>query len=252
MATKKSRKEEVQNETETKVVDTTGCIAKDEIVNEEKLTKSITVYEALSERKILKDRIGKLVNGNLECTFVYDPKTNGIHRGAKIDRDELDKVSISRIDKVAGLIERYSLLSELIDHSNATTPITIGNKQYKSKSAAMAVYGVIDHEIAIYEGIKARITANVRIVSDNSLKMLSEDKIAEYIGKLNLPIESTSDTYTNIRETYIKQNTLELVDPKNMRVKVDEILEELMEFRDRFNTEINKSNLQTFIEVPLD
>lgn len=223
-----------------------------EVVAETKEVKTMTVYEALSERKILKDRIGKLVRGDLECTFIYNPKTKSVHGGGRFEKTDLENLSISRVDKIDGLIKRYSLLSELIDHSNAITPITIAGKIYSSKSAAMAAYGVIESEINVYEVIKAKIALNVRTISDNDMRQLSEDRIADYISKLNLSPETSSETIAELRKNYIEQNSLELIDPKNMRTKVDEIIQELNEFKERFNTEINKSNLQTFIEVPVD
>ena len=102
------------------------------------------------------------------------------------------------------------------------------------------------------EVIKAKIALNVRTISDNDMRQLSEDRIADYISKLNLSPETSSETIAELRKNYIEQNSLELIDPKNMRTKVDEIIQELNEFNERFNTEINKSNLQTFIEVPVD
>lgn len=222
------------------------------VATEEKTTKTMTVYEALSERKILKDRIGKVARGDVDCTFIYNPKTKSVYGGGRVEKSELETLSISRVDKIDGLINRYSLLSELIDHSNAITPITIAGKSYSSKSAAMAAYAVIESEINIYEVMKNRIALNVRTISDNDFKLLSDDKIADYISKLNLSAETSADTIAELRKNYIEQNSLELIDPKNMRTKIDEILQELREFKDRFNTEINKSNLQTFIEVPVD
>ena len=215
----------------------------------EATTKTISVFDALSERKILRDRIGKVSTATFNVTAIYDPKTEGVYRGEKASKEKLEEICKGRVQSLEALLTRYEIYSSVIDESNAKTPITIAGKTYTSKASAMAVYGVIDQKIKIYESLKTSITSAISTIAAVNAKNLSEDSIADYISRLG--VELTTEAVEELTNQYKKRNTLELIDPCNMSGTIEDILEELYEFKDRFNTEMNKSNLETFVEIPL-
>lgn len=215
------------------------------------LYKPMTVYEALQEVKLLESKIDTMVHNMVPNMFLPAVITSDkVDNGDK--KEDIKAVAKVWYDKYCSYTNRLNLLRSLIYESNIKTTMTVGSIRYSSVAAAITRYKNIQKEIDFWVSLQKDYLKKQGEVTRANQKNLDPVAIAKNINPNGLEyspeqLEQLSKSYKESveREVY---DALELTKNNFLSEKVDEIVE----FREKFHTELNKLNLQTIIEVPID
>lgn len=215
----------------------------------------MNVYTALSKRKILQKQLEEALNdpGKVcAAALMASDKINGK------DRDTAINDMKAAYDRPRSLIKNLQAINSAIAISNATTKVTVAGQEYTVEELLFRMIHLND-EVRFYNMIVKDLNAARIAIETNKEKNLSEDVIAEHINKLlptmvpaDASVEEREKQSATIREAYIKNMTMELVDPYNLLDKVDGILHDLTEFKEEVNNALNLVNIQTTITVDLE
>lgn len=208
----------------------------------------MTVHEALAELKTLGARIEKELSTKL---YISSNK----HMNAKIDGMTIAEYSsaiVSNLNKVKDLIDRRDAIKRALTLSNATTKISITGVD--GESLTMTVAEAIEYKasgIMYLEKLLNTITSQyTRVVRDMRTRNdnLSNDAdrmiAATYGAKDNTSVEVISSE----RDRYIKNNTVDLIDPNKIEDVMENISKKIDFFKTRVDAALSTSNAITVIE----
>jgi hypothetical protein len=206
----------------------------------------ISVTRALTEKKNLKDRIAKAIEGGTYHGYVIGDKRSSTSPVHKTEEDIKSAVQSSN-DKINGLIDRYNLVTSSIIKSNAETEVEIGGKK-------MTVAEAIEKKASI-EFMKLKRDA----VSRNLAIMLrkienNEAHIKKSIDQLvQANLSSEKEPQPNVIETISKsingERKLYAVDPINLQKTLEELNDEIDTFEAEVDFVLSESNAITMLEI---
>lgn len=217
------------------------------------MSEKMLVTQALDERDLLVKKIAdKIVLAN----FVDTIKPNEDKVFAKrISKEEFSKEAESAYQQIMDLIDRYNKIDAAIVASNANTEITTS-------------YGIFTVAGAI--SLKNRLNGVKKNNADFEAqleKKLSRDygEFVQICERKNLQLEKTAeemrlsilgkDSKTKdekplgVVEAYVKENKTELVDPLDVKKKVEALEAKRATLLTELDTQIKVSNATTFIEI---
>lgn len=220
--------------------------------------KTISVYEALSLRKLCENKLDDLITFGDDHTIPYVSSYSGNKTDVLSEKENKMK---SKYDRLVALLRNIDELTSKINESNATTTVTIDGQTY-TKAEAIYRYQNITNRIMLYERIEREITSVLEKIADTNAKICSSNAIDDRVNEMVSIITSSGEysagrkTIDEIRQeckdSIIENETMVLLDPYKLVDKVPEELDRLKEFKNRFNLEMNKSNLITEITVVLE
>ena len=217
------------------------------------MSEKMLVTQALDERDLLVKKIAdKIVLAN----FVDTIKSNEDKVFAKrISKEEFSKEAESAYQQIMDLIDRYNKIDAAIVASNANTEISTS-------------YGIFTVAGAI--SLKNRLNGVKKNNADFEAqleKKLSRDygEFVQICERKNLQLEKTAeemrlsilgkDSKTKdekplgVVEAYVKENKTELVDPLDVKKKVEALESKRATLLTELDTQIKVSNATTFIEI---
>lgn len=206
-------------------------------------TVRMTVHEALCEIKVADKRIFDAIQSVPICT--HNKASNTKINGADI-KDYIDQ-SRSSYQKIMDLIRRVNAIKAALSLSNAQTKISVDGKEMTvAEGIYMMQYGIEN---------KCRLLSRMEIQYSDAQKNL-EIKNRELQERLDKFIASTFGNKEKANpedikvasEVFIKQNTYELVDPLDVKKKIDELRTEIDSFKAHIDSALQISNATTFIE----
>ena len=213
--------------------------------------KTMTVFEALQEVKLLKQKISKVRNEMLPLFFVPAVK------GKDVDIEGHDKERIKASvqawwDKYQSYENRLNLLSGLIYESNLKTPMEVAGRKYTSIAAAITRYKTIDSEIKLYSDLLKEYKRVAASVINANNRNLGQENILRAVNPTDIQYEP--EQLESLKSSYIAATEQEVYDPLGLAEndRLVNLVDETAEFRERFHTELNKLNLTTVLEVPVD
>ena len=220
--------------------------------------QEMTVYSALNKRKIYLDRLNKLsASGASFCGAI---QANAVDiNGMSIEAFE-NKCK-SNYDKGVAILRNFYSLNAAITVSNATTHLMIGERDY-TVAEAIVRYDRLNAEIEFLNNIAKSVANSQALISKQNADKLSEKAISDYVVKMlsncnitatesNSQDEQIINLQNRFREDYIAANTYKIIDPYDLASRIESMMDELREFRDKFNEAINICNMQTVISVDL-
>lgn len=211
-------------------------------------TEKMTVHKALAELKIIDDRIQKAMN-NVPFVEVYKNGTDKIC-GVGI-KDCSDSIK-SNYQKVDSLIKRRNAMKRAVVLSNATTKVKVGDTEYTvAEAIEMKNHGMNGTKRLLNE-LVSQYNYVTHILNENSGKNL-EEKAEQYVmSVLRAQGESTDKTDTKqiqaLRDSYIENNTFEMLDPISIASKIEELDKMVTEFDTEIDAALSVSNALTIIE----
>lgn len=211
-------------------------------------TEKMTVHKALAELKIIDDRIQKAMN-NVPFVEVYKNGTDKIC-GVGI-KDCSDSIK-SNYQKVDSLIKRRNAMKRAVVLSNATTKVKVGDTEYTvAEAIEMKNHGMNGTKRLLNE-LVSQYNYVTHILDENSGKNL-EEKAEQYVmSVLRAQGESTDKTDTKqiqaLRDSYIENNTFEMLDPIGIASKIEELDKMVTEFDTEIDAALSVSNALTIIE----
>lgn len=200
-------------------------------------TETMTIHRALVELKTIDSRIIK----KIDCAkFCIAAKAKATKLGA-ITVDEFKTSAQASYDSAMDLINRRNAIKAAVSKSNAVTEISVGNKTYTvAEAISLKQHGMeylkdlLNHLQAQYANETSQITsANLRVESK------ADDMVKSICGGEAKTKDADPETVSQIRSTYIAQNSLELVD--GLTKGCTKIIEELETQINSFNNEIDSA-----------
>ncbi|MBO4900915.1 MAG: hypothetical protein J5509_11570 [Lachnospiraceae bacterium] len=218
------------------------------------MSEKMLVTQALDER----DLLVKKINDKIEkAKFVDTIKPNEERvNGERISRDDFTKAAESAFQQINDLIERYNRIDAAIVASNASTRIQTSYGEFTVAGA-----------ISLRNRLRGNSFKDDRCDFESLLQNELERQYAvmvEFAEKKNFSLQETAenmrysilgrdakvkdDKPLEVVETYIRENTTELVDPLDVRKKIERLQDKKHTLLTELETQIKVSNATTVIE----
>lgn len=213
------------------------------------------VTQALDER----DLLVKKINDKIEkASFVDTAKPNEEKVYAKrINREEYAKEAEAAYQQINDLIERFQKIDAAIVDSNAKTEVktsygtftVAGAISLRSRLRGMDSYdGEADFEGKLRDKLNDEYNERVRFcdIKNNQLRATAENMRLSILGR---DAKARDDKPLGVVDAYVKENTTELVNPLDIKKKLELLEEKRNTMLTELDTQIKVSNATTFIEI---
>ena len=219
------------------------------------MSEKMLVTQALDERDLLVKKIADKIE---KASFVDTIKPNEEKVYAKkVSKEEYAKEAEAAYQQIVDLIDRFQKLDAAIVDSNAKTEITTsygtftvaGAISLRSRLRGLGAYdGEADFEGKLQDKLRYEYSERVRFCdSKNSqLQCTAEGMRLSILGKDS---KAKDDKPLGVVDAYVKENTTELVDPLDVKKKLEALEEKRNTLLTELDTQIKVSNATTFIEV---
>lgn len=217
----------------------------------EQTVTTMTVYEGLQEIKLLGEKIRKAQTSIAPIIFAEAVKSKDVTTEG--DKKEMIAANAkSWMDKYLSWTNRLNLLRGLIYESNLKTPMEVCGKKYTSVAAAITRYKNVQMEIDFYGSLYQEYIRCKKQVMVANARNLDPERLPKVINPSGL--EYSVEDLEKMESAYRLKVEEEVFDPLELMKdeKLVKTLDEIREFKEKFHTELNKLNLQTLIQVPID
>ncbi|MBQ3545566.1 MAG: hypothetical protein IJA34_11390 [Lachnospiraceae bacterium] len=203
------------------------------------MSERMLVTQALDERDLLVKKISDKI---AKASFVDTIKPNEDKVYAKrIGKEEYAKEAESAYQQIVDLIDRFQKIDAAIVDSNAKTEINTsygiftvaGAISLRSRLRGMGAYeGEANFEAKLQDKLRTEYNDRIRFcdLKNSQLQATAENMRLSILGKDS---KSKDDKPLGVVDAYVKENTTELVDPLEVKKK----LEALEEKRNNLLTE---------------
>lgn len=205
--------------------------------------KKLSIHRALTELKMLNHRIEAATN---EVSAVLaNRKSNSKINGVEIQ--EYEKQMQSSYDKVVSLIDYRNRIKSLVVESNAKTKVTVG-KEEMTVAEAIERKQSIQFEKKLLEVMQHQYRSAINMVAkeNDALPAKLETYLINILGNKDKQSPEEVKLHT---ETFMKRNEYELIDPMNVKKKIEALNSRIEEFESEVDAVLSESNATTFIEV---
>ena len=219
------------------------------------MSEKMLVTQALDERDLL---VKKIADKIAKASFVDTIKPNEDKVFVmRTSREEYAREAESAYQQINDLIERFQKIDAAIVASNAKTEITTsygtftvaGAISLRSRLRGLGSYA----EDADFEGrLQKKLTyeyndrIQFRDKKNSQLQATAEEMRLSILGKDS---KTKDEKPLGVVEAYVKENTTELVDPLDVKKKIEQLTEKRGTLLTELDTQIKVSNATTFIEV---
>jgi len=219
------------------------------------MSEKMLVTQALDERDLL---VKKIADKIAKASFVDTMKPNEEKVYAKrISKEDYAKEAESSYQQIMDLIDRFQKIDAAIVASNAQTEIitsygtftVAGAISLRSRLRGLGAYeDEADFEGNLQSKMKAEYNERVRFCDNKNsqLQATAEDMRLSILGR---DAKTKDDKPLSVVEAYVKENTTELVDPLDVKKKLEALEEKRNILLTELDTQIKVSNATTFIEV---
>lgn len=219
------------------------------------MSEKMLVTQALDERDLL---VKKIADKIAKASFVDTIKPNEEMVYAKrISREDYTKEAEASYQQIMDLIERYQRIDAAIVASNAKNEISTsygtftvaGAISLRSRLRGLGVYeDEADFEGNLQNKLRAEYNERVRFcdTKNSQLQSTAEDMRLSILGRDS---KTKDDKPLSVVEAYVKENTTELVDPLDVKKKLEALEEKRSSLLSELDTQIKVSNATTFIEL---
>lgn len=199
----------------------------------------ISITQALAELKLLRKRI----EHNLLGTEFMTIKT----KRSTFDSEKFVATAKASYQSYMDLLERYNRLKSAIVRSNAVTVVTVGGRSYTVAEAVERKRSIDMYKNLLmtmerqYCQVQAAHTSHIRE---------QEERVERLIGmELSKEAKTNVDVVKQLRETFLADNSAEIIDPLNMEAKISALRKEIDEFETTVDWVLSESNGKTLITL---
>lgn len=212
-------------------------------------TEKMTIHKALAELKTMDDRIAKAIH---ETPYVLAVK----HSAEKINGMTVDNFKDkmrSGYQKATNLIARRDAMKRAVVLSNAATKVKIGDNEYTVAEAIEMKNHGMEFKSDLLRQMNSAYTAAQNELVRNGGEAL-EKKAEQYVLAViaaqpkDSKMSVDSEAMKTLRQTYIDNNTYDLVDPMNIAKVMEKLDAEINEFNAEVDAALSCSNALTVIE----
>jgi len=219
------------------------------------MSEKMLVTQALDERDLL---VKKITDKIEKASFVDTIKPNEDKVYSKrITRDEYTREAESAYQQIVDLIDRYQKIDSAIVASNAKTEITTSYVKFtvagaialRSRMRSQGSYGMdADFEGLLVGKMKNEYNERVRTcdLKNGQLQNTAESMRLSILGK---DTKTKDDKPLGVVDAYVKENTTELMDPLDIKKKIETLEEKTNTLLKELDTQIKVSNATTLIEI---
>ncbi|SCY69170.1 hypothetical protein SAMN02910292_02518 [Lachnospiraceae bacterium XBB2008] len=216
------------------------------------MANKMLVTQALDER----DLLVKKINDKIEkAKFVDTIKPNEEKvMESRVSRDEFAKDAESAYQQIMDLIDRYQKIDAAIVASNAKNTIETSYGVFTIAGAISLRKRLRGEDIKTdFEFLLQNTMSNERKVcleaaevKNKQLQDTAEDMRLSILGK---DTKVKDEKPLEVVDAYVRENTTELVDPLDVKKKIESLKEKRDTLLTELDTQIKVSNATTFIEV---
>ena len=212
-------------------------------------TEKMTIHKALAELKMMDDRINKTIRST---SYVLTVK----HSAEKINGVKVNNFKEqmrSGYQKVTDLIKRRDAMKRAVVLSNATTKVKIGGNEYTVAEAIEMKNHGMEFRSALLRQMNSDYIAAQNDLARNGGEAL-EKKSEQYVLAViaaqpkDSKMSADSDVMKGLRQTYIENNTYDLIDPLDITKVMETLDAEINEFNAEVDAALSVSNALTVIE----
>ena len=219
------------------------------------MSEKMLVTQALDERDLLVKKIDdKITKANFVDTV--KPNEEKVYN-KRVGKEEFAKEAESAYQQIMDLIDRFQKIDAAIVDSNAKTEIktsygtftVAGAISLRSRLRGTGTYGHnADFEGLLQNKLQNEYNERVRFcdVKNSQLQSTAEQMRLSILGKDS---KNKEEKPLGAVEAYVKENTTELVDPLDVKKKLEALAEKRNALLTELDTQIKVSNATTFIEV---
>lgn len=209
-------------------------------------TTKYSIHRCLSELKTLDSRIEKAIR---MATFV-DKKKVSVDRIASTlnSVEDFKTAAESSHDSIMGLIARRSAIKNAVVMSNATTYITIAGIKM-TVAEAIERKESIGYEKALLNSMTTQYSLSLSSVvrQNEKVEQNLEAHIATVLGNDKTKIDSS--LIETITKSYKEQNEWELIDPLDIKSKIDKLEAYITDFTSEVDYKLSTSNSITEVDI---
>lgn len=219
------------------------------------MSEKMLVTQALDERDLL---VKKIADKIMKASFVDTIKPNEDKVYAKrIGKEEYAKEAESAYQQIMDLIDRFQKIDAAIVDSNAKTEIitsygtftVAGAISLRNRLRGLGAYeGDADFEGNLQNKLRSEYNERVRFcdMKNSQLQSTAEDMRLSILGR---DAKTKVEKPLGVVDAYVKENTTELVDPLDVKKKLEALEEKRNTLLTELDTQIKVSNATIFIEV---
>ena len=216
------------------------------------MEERMLVTQALDERDFLAKKITDKIMAFKAVDFAKhnEEKT----WGGKKERKGYEEETKAAFQQIMDLMARYDRIDAAIVASNAAAMIDTSYGRYtvagaislKNRLAASALPSKNSFEVRLIQRMQKEYNDCMVAIDDKNrdLADTAESMRLSILGKENKPKETRP---LEVVDTYVKENTAELVDPLGIEKKLEEMTEKRNKLLKELETQIKVSNATTFI-----
>lgn len=219
------------------------------------MSEKMLITQALDERDLLVKKINDKIEkaGFVDTIKVNEEKVYD----KRVSREDFTAQAESAFQQIQDLIRRFQKIDSAIVASNAATTISTSQGDYtvagaislRSRMRGSGAYGEdADFEERLREKMKTEYEQRVSHseMKNRQLHATAENMRLSILGKDS---KGKDDKPLEVVETYVKENTTELVDPLDVKKMMTVLEERRMSLLTELDTQIKVSNATTFIEI---
>lgn len=219
------------------------------------MEKKMLVTQALDQRDLL---VKKICDKIRKAGFTETKKHNEEKvMERRVTQKEFEKEARSSYQQIIDLIHWYDKVDQAILRSNAETII---ETSYGAMSIANALAlrsrlncsNAYDSD-SNFEGnlmmkLQEELNEKIRVMEQKNkgLQNTAETMRLSILGK---DTKTKDETPLKVVDVYVQENTTELIDPLNVRKKINELNERRETILNELDTKIKVSNATTFVEI---
>ena len=209
------------------------------------ISETMTVHQALSTLKILNDRIQKQIRGTV---FITTNKHSNDKIAGKSVSDYHESMK-SDYESIIARINRRAAIRKALSISNAQTHVTIGGKSYTvAEAIEMKKTGMENKRLLVKQMLAQLASATQDCKRANGDEL--QAKADAYVSGLFANSEKAkSDEAVRTREAYIEMNSVDMVDPLDIKSEIDQLNDEIDAFDAEIDAALSVSNALTTISI---
>lgn len=218
----------------------------------------MTLTEALAKRSTLLKRLENWSSSSDEGDYVKSASKQMIFIKRASDTkvgtltiDECRKQAHSVFDKMCADLNNYIALTMAINDANVTHTVTVAGKEMTIAAAIAYKSSVVVKSKNAHLNIIERQIRNInKSAEDYKRRIENSDALNSYLTVALGPEENRkpADVEEQIK-LYNKTNGVEIIDPLNLREKIDDMKKDHNEFMDQVDTALSIANAKIEIEV---
>lgn len=206
-------------------------------------TKTLTIHEALTELKVLDNRIEDKI---MSTNFIIANKVSNKKINGKGIEEYVQKTN-ETYQSINDLLKYRFALRNAVSQSNASTKITVGGVEYTvSQAIEMRKTGIALKEDLLHTLQAQRESAFNTVEKNNQRVEASAD---EYIKNVFANIDKVTPESLTIRQTYIDNNKYDVVSMNNFDERFSALFNEIQDFTSQVDSAISISNALTTITI---